>query len=114
MRLCSSAGELYGVSSYWSGSMERANALKMWYFYSVHAVSLMPKRWLNHWPTRCDALLPPDDRILRQSATVWRCCPRRAEPSKPDSSASWICPWRAVMVARNYRPTQSSWLKQEG
>lgn len=38
--------------------------------HSVHAVSLMPNRWLNHLPTCCDALLPLGDRISRQSVTV--------------------------------------------
>lgn len=37
--------------------------------YSLHLVSLMPNRWLNHWPTCCDALLPLGDRISRQSVT---------------------------------------------
>lgn len=60
--------------------------------YSVHVASLMPNIWLNHLPTPSGVLLPLGDRTVRQSAMVWRFCPWRAEPSKPDSSASWIWP----------------------
>lgn len=63
------AWERLGVSSYWLVSMERVDAIEEMVFCSVHLVSLIPSRWLNHSPTCCDALLPLDDRISRQSAT---------------------------------------------
>lgn len=54
--------------------MERVDAIEEMVSCSVHFVSLMPKRWLNHLPTCCDALgdalVPLDDRTSRQSATV--------------------------------------------
>lgn len=36
---------------------------------SVHFVSLMPNRWLNHLPICCDAVVPLGDRTSLQSVT---------------------------------------------
>lgn len=60
---------VWGVSSYLLVSMERVDAIEEVVPCSVHLVSLMPNRWLNHLPTCCDALLPLGDRIPRQSVT---------------------------------------------